>query len=107
MNNPIPVTVSILLLAVSNLPAATLYVWQDSPCPMPPYDTWLSQTEIGRALGECWQALVAKQTFYVGSFPGGHSKLFRGPSPAAARVWWGRYWDGRGFGRKKGLETIQ
>jgi hypothetical protein len=42
MNNPIPLTVCTLLLAVSNLSAATLYVALGSPNPTPPYTTWAS-----------------------------------------------------------------
>ena len=40
MNNSLRLTVITLLLAASGLSAVTRYVWQDSPSPGPPYDTW-------------------------------------------------------------------
>jgi hypothetical protein len=46
MNNPLCLTVITLLLAASNLSAATHYVWQNSPGPAAPYTTWTSAAHV-------------------------------------------------------------
>ena len=42
MNNSLRLTVITLLLAASNLPAATLYVSLGSTNPTPPYTNWVT-----------------------------------------------------------------
>ena len=52
MKNPISLTFTILLLAVSSLPAATRYVSMLSADPTPPYTNWVTAaTGIQQALG--------------------------------------------------------
>ena len=52
MNNSLRLTVITLLLAVSNLPAATLYVSLGSTNPAPPYASWAAAaTTIQQAVG--------------------------------------------------------
>src|SRR5512136_1928021 len=46
MKNSMSLTGITLLLAVSSLSAATHYVWQDSPSPGPPYDTWANAAHV-------------------------------------------------------------
>ena len=51
MKNPISLTVITLLLAVSNLSAATHYVSLESPNPTPPYTNWATAaTNIQQAV---------------------------------------------------------
>ena len=51
MNHSLRLTLITLLLAVSNLSAATRYVWQSSPGPAPPYTNWLTAaTNIQQAV---------------------------------------------------------
>src|SRR5512144_1832806 len=42
MNHSPRLTLITLLLAVSNLPAATRYVWQGRSSPGPPYTNWIT-----------------------------------------------------------------
>ncbi len=70
MNDPIRLTVCSLLLAVSNLPAATLYVSLGSTNPTPPYATWATAaTSIPNAVN----AAAAGDEVVVnnGVYPGG------------------------------------
>ena len=46
MNNPVRLTVGIVLLATSDLSAATRYVWQGSPSPAPPYTNWATAAHV-------------------------------------------------------------
>jgi hypothetical protein len=46
MKTALRLAVIILLLAFSNLSAATRYVWQDSPSPGPPYTNWTTAAHV-------------------------------------------------------------
>lgn len=46
MKTALRLTVIILLLAVANLTAATLYVWQDSPSPGQGYTNWATAAHV-------------------------------------------------------------